>query len=124
MFIVADLVSLNIYVHLLRGAKGMQGRRHLLDSQADLISGLTVCYWVISYAFVVCWFFFIINFFEKLLQEYNQSVKQFRFRWDPTILSGLIWVQTVCIGYHQMTLVDKELTFRFTLFINVFHLQT
>ena len=27
----------------------------------------------------------------------------------PDILSGLIWVQTVCKGYQQMTLEDKEL---------------
>ena len=27
----------------------------------------------------------------------------------PDILSGLIWVQTVCKGYRQTTLGDKEL---------------
>ena len=27
----------------------------------------------------------------------------------PDIFSGLILVQTVCKGYHQMTLADKEL---------------
>ena len=42
-------------------------------------------------------------------QEYHQSVKQFGSRSGPTF-----WVQTVCIGYQQTTLVStKELrTFR------------
>ena len=37
--------------------------------------------------------FFKINYFEKKFQEYH-----------PSILSGLIWVQTVCKGYQQTTL--------------------
>ena len=40
-------------------------------------------------------FFFTINFFEKIFQEY--------------VLSGLIWVKAVCKMYQQMTLRDKEL---------------
>ena len=28
---------------------------------------------------------------------------------DPNVLSGLIWIQTACKGYQQMTLVGKEL---------------
>ena len=47
--------------------------------------------------------FFKINFFEKFFQEYHQSVNQFE-----SIVSGLIWVQTVCKGYQQMTLAGKE----------------
>ena len=43
-------------------------------------------------------------FFEKLFQEYDQSIKLFGSR------SGrLIWVQTVCKGFQQMALVGKEL---------------
>ena len=42
-------------------------------------------------------------FFRKNLPAYkhHQSVKEFG--------SGLIWVPTVCKGYQQTTLVDKEL---------------
>ena len=40
-------------------------------------------------------FFFRINLFEKLFQEY--------------VLSGLIWVKAVCKSYQQTTLRDKEL---------------
>ena len=50
--------------------------------------------------------FFKNQFFEKFFQEYHlcQTVwNQIR----PDILSGLIWVQTVCKGYQQMTLVGK-----------------
>ena len=28
---------------------------------------------------------------------------------DPDLLSGLVWVQTVCKSYQQTTLVDEEL---------------
>ena len=53
--------------------------------------------------------FFKINIFEKFFQEYHlcQTV------WvqnRPDILSGLIWVLTVCKGYQQTKLVSKDLT--------------
>ena len=52
--------------------------------------------------------YFKIKFFKKFFQEYHQSVKQL-IQIRPDILSGLIWIQTVCKGYQQMTLVGKEL---------------
>ena len=51
----------------------------------------------------ICWFFFKIILFEKLFQEYHQSVKQFGTR-----TSGLIWIPTVCKSYQQTTLCGKE----------------
>ena len=58
----------------------------------------------------------VVNFFEKLFQEYHLGV-----RLDPDqaghfvrpdlILSGLIWVQSVCKGYQQRTLVDELMLF-------------
>ena len=45
------------------------------------------------------------DFFTNVFQEYHQNVKQ----------SGLIWVQTVCQGYQQTTLVDKELNCSFVI---------
>ena len=51
-------------------------------------------------------FFFKINFFENYFQEYHQSVKKAWTQIRPEVLSGLIWVKTVCKGYHQMTLVS------------------
>ena len=50
-------------------------------------------------------FFFKINFLKRIFQKYHQIVKQFR---PDRPSSGLIWVQTVCRGYQQTTLVDKE----------------
>ena len=43
---------------------------------------------------------------------------------DPD-LAGLIWVQTVCQGYQQMTLLDKELykLARFPRNTNILHLS-
>ena len=53
--------------------------------------------WIIKalFWFVVCWFFFRINLFEKLFQEF--------------VLSGLILVKAVCKSYQQTTLRDTEL---------------
>ena len=48
--------------------------------------------------FVVCRFFLKINFFEKKNQEYHQCQTVW-IQTRPDILSGLIWVQTVCKGY-------------------------
>ena len=50
--------------------------------------------------------FFKINFLKKIFQENHQNVKQFGPCSGPT---SLIWVQTVCQGYQQTTLVGKEL---------------
>ena len=50
--------------------------------------------------------FFKIIFFEKFVQEYHLSVKQIGSRSGP----NLIWIQTVCKAYQQMTLGGKELT--------------
>ena len=50
-----------------------------------------------------------LNFFEKFFQKYHLSVKQIESRSGPTLKSGLIWVQTVCKGYQQMTLVGNVL---------------
>ena len=41
--------------------------------------------------------FFKIDFLKKIFQEHYQSIKLF------VILSGLIWVQTICKDYQQMT---------------------
>ena len=51
--------------------------------------------------------FFKINFFEKK-NSGIPSEYQFGSR-SGQVLSGLIWAQTVCKGYQQTTLVDKEL---------------
>ena len=55
--------------------------------------------------FDVCWIFLDnINFFENFLQSQTVWIKI-----RPDIVSGLIWVQTVCKCYQQTTLVRKEL---------------
>ena len=51
---------------------------------------------------VVCWFFFQNQIFQKFLQEYHQSVKQFGSR------SGR--VQCAWKGYQQATLVGRVKT--------------
>ena len=48
---------------------------------------------------------FLLFFLKKIFWEYQLSVKHFGSRSCP---SGLIWVQIVCKGYQQTTLVCKE----------------
>ena len=50
-------------------------------------------------------------YFKKTFQEYYKSIKQFGSRSGPNILSGRIWVQTVCRVYQQMTPVGEEASF-------------
>ena len=47
-----------------------------------------------------------INFLEKYFQEYHQSQTVW-IQIRPKILSGLIWVQTVCKSFQQMTLKNE-----------------
>ena len=51
--------------------------------------------------------FFKINFFEKVFQEYHQSVKQLGSSSGLTFV-GLIWLQTVCKSYQQTAPVGKK----------------
>ena len=73
---------------------------------------LALCLWEFFHAFLSSAdFFFKINF-SKIPSE-CQTVW---FQISPNILSGLIWVQTVCKGYQQTILVGKELTQIFLIF--------
>ena len=53
---------------------------------------------------------FFQNQLLKKIQEYHLSVKQIGSRSGPILLSGLVWVQSVCKGYKQSTQVGKELS--------------
>ena len=63
---------------------------------------------IFSYFFVVCCFY-KINFFKKILSGIPSECQTVWIQIRLDILSGLIWVQTVCKGYQQMTPVGKEL---------------
>ena len=68
------------------------------------------CYWVILHTF-----YYLLIFFSKLTFSKNSFKNNFRFSnsLDPDqaqLLLGLIWVQTVCKGSQQVTLVGKKLT--------------
>ena len=51
--------------------------------------------------FIVCWYFFKINFWEKFFQEYHQSVKKFGSRSGPMFCQS--W--SVCKCYQQTILI-------------------
>ena len=66
-------------------------------------------YWVIIHVFLLSADDFFQNqLFQNLFQEYHQCQTVW-IQIRPDILAGLIWVQTACKGYQQMTLVGKEL---------------
>ena len=54
-------------------------------------------------------FFFKINFIEKILSGLQLKRQRVWTQIRPDILSGLIWVQTVCKSYQQTTPEGKEL---------------
>ena len=58
--------------------------------------------------FVVCWFF-QNQLFQKILSGIPSECQTVLMQIRPDILSGLIWIQTICKGYQQTTLVCKEL---------------
>ena len=62
-------------------------------------------------AFCRLLFIFQNHLFRKLFQEYLHSVKTVQIQIRPDISSGLFWIQTVCNGYQQTTLVNKELKY-------------
>ena len=50
-----------------------------------------------------------MNFLKKILSGIPSECQTVLTLIRPDNSSGLIWVKTVCQGYQQMTLVDKEL---------------
>ena len=54
--------------------------------------------------------FFEINFFGKFFTGIQAECKIVWIQIRPDILSGLIWVQTICKIYQQTTFGDKGLT--------------
>ena len=93
VFCKRGFICLKVWgVHL---ADFISGGREGGSSQPLTLSGsptvvLTLC-------------FLKLTFSKNFFQEHSKSVKRFRSRSGPTILSGLIWVQTVCKDYQQMT---------------------
>ena len=53
-------------------------------------------------------FFFSKSTFSKMLSEIPSECQTDWFQIRPDVLSGLIWVQTVCKSYQQTTLGDKR----------------
>ena len=55
--------------------------------------------------------FFQNHFFRKIISEIPSECQTDLIQIRCDVLSGLIWIQSVCKGYEQTTLVDNELTF-------------
>ena len=65
--------------------------------------------WVIFHDFLSSADFFQNQFFLKILSGIPPECQTVWIQIRPDILSGLVWVKTVCKSYQQTTLVDKEL---------------
>ena len=61
--------------------------------------------------------FFQNKLFEKILSGIPSECQTVWTLIRPDVLSDLIWVQIVCQGYQQTTLVDKELILYATLLL-------
>ena len=71
------------------------------DRMVSLITScLTFCILGILMRFCRLLIFFTINFFKKFFQELPSECQTDWIQIRSDILSGLIWVQTVCISYH------------------------
>ena len=109
-FFSKSIFSINSFRNATRVANSLD-----LDQTDDLIFCLLcncLCFFVVCFCMLFCrlLIFFKIYFFDKFFQEYHQSGEQFGSRSSPTepdVLSGLIWVQSVCKGYQLTKLVGK-----------------
>ena len=52
--------------------------------------------------------FFFNYFSQNTLSRIPSEYQTFLIKFRPDTLWGLIWIQTVCEGYEQMTLADKR----------------
>ena len=77
----------------------------LEEHSSSVLNSLQYCF-----NFLSADFFLKINFFENTIRMSNSLDPVQARRYDS---SGLIWVQTVCQGYQQTTIVDiKRVNFR------------
>ena len=82
----------------------------IVNSNPTTIYTLTFCPpSEIFHSFLSSADFFQNQLFRKNLSGIPSECQTDWIQIRPTILSGLIWVQSVCKDYDQMTLVDKEL---------------
>ena len=63
--------------------------------------------------------FFQNQLFRKILSRIPSECQIVWIQIRPDILSGLIWVQTVCKGYQQTTLGGKESYMNLTLLLSL-----
>ena len=77
-----------------------------------MAQNLALSIWMYSFvigSFSMFFFFTFPDFFQNQLFQkiLSRILSESQIVW-PNVLSGLIWVQTVCKSYQQTTLGDKE----------------
>ena len=105
--------------------KNLLLRRPLFHKEGKTVVSLKVFPFLLTLCMLgnfVCFFlssvdFLKINFFKRNLSGIPAECQRVWIKIRPDMLSGLIWVQTVCNGYKQMTkvpLARKELLWKDT----------
>ena len=94
-----DIMSVLIWVQSI--CKGYQQMTKVAASK-ERVNPLHVWYYL-STAFLLKNYIFAKNSIRNVI-----SVKQFWIQIRLDVLSGLIWIQTVCKGYQQKMLAGKE----------------
>ena len=76
-----------------------------------VIELFTLASWVIFHAFLSSVDVFQNQYFQDIISGIPPGCQTVLIQIRPNILSGLIWVQTVCNGYQPTTLGGKEITY-------------
>ena len=92
---------------------GLRVKVFVISTKISLTgSNILLCiyfaYSVIFHAFLQFADFFQNQLFQKFLSVILSECRTVWIQIRPDILSGLIWIQTVCKGYQQTTLVDRD----------------
>ena len=73
----------------------------------------------IQLSLLVCFLIFSKLTFSKNVSGIRSECQIVWIQIRPDVVSGLIWIQTVCKGYQPTTLTDKELTLKTSITKNV-----
>ena len=86
---------------------GSIGMDHIIGHCGELCYQL-FAHWVVLNTSCCLLILFQIQLFLKLLSGIPSECQTVWIQIKPDILSGLVWVQTVCKYHHQTALVDKK----------------
>ena len=109
LFVIFEKAAKFEYCRLLQIIGGALRVKCIYLKYSEALVGLTLCpLGNCSSHFVACWFFFQNQLFRKILSGIPSEYQTVWIQIRPSILWGLIWVQTVCKSYQHTTLGDND----------------